>query len=219
MIGRTPPLARQIEEIEQSLQGSSEMARQFQAELAAMRAAMLSTNREAQGLGRALGQGLQGALRDVVVDGAKISDALRAMSQGVIDAAYRGAMRPVQSAIGGALQTGIGALVQGIMPFAKGGVFSGAQARAFAKGGVVGGPAIFGMEGGGLGLMGEAGPEAIMPLSRGPDGRLGIASAPQGRAISVTMNITTPDVAGFRQSQSQIAARLSRALALGQRNR
>jgi phage-related minor tail protein len=71
---------------------------------------------------------------------------------------------------------------------------------------------------GGTGLMGEAGPEAIMPLARGPDGRLGVMAAGGGRAVSVVMNITTPDVDGFRRSQSQIAAQMNRALARGQRN-
>ena len=65
--------------------------------------------------------------------------------------------------------------------------------------------------------MGEAGPEAIMPLARGPDGKLGVRSG-AGAAPTVIMNITTPDVQGFERSQSQIAARMGRALSLGQRN-
>ena len=73
------------------------------------------------------------------------------------------------------------------------------------------------MRGGG-GLMGEAGPEAIMPLSRGADGRLGV-SMTGGGPVNVVMHITTPDVAGFQRSQSQIAADMARALGRGQRNR
>jgi phage-related minor tail protein len=72
---------------------------------------------------------------------------------------------------------------------------------------------------GGRGLMGEAGPEAIMPLARGPDGRLGVrAGGGGGRPVSVVMNVTTPDTAGFERSQGQIAAAVSRALSRGQRN-
>jgi len=72
---------------------------------------------------------------------------------------------------------------------------------------------------GGFGLMGEAGPEAIMPLTRGSDGRLGVRSEGSGRAVNVVMNISTPDVEGFRRSNSQIAAQMGRVLSRGQRNR
>jgi len=68
-------------------------------------------------------------------------------------------------------------------------------------------------------LMGEAGAEAIMPLSRGADGRLGVRAQAGGGAVSVVMNITSPDVEGFRRSRSQVAAEVGRALARGQRNR
>ncbi len=47
--------------------------------------------------------------------------------------------------------------------------------KPFAAGGVIGTPTYFPLSSGGLGLAGEAGPEAIVPLSRGADGRLGIA--------------------------------------------
>jgi hypothetical protein len=36
--------------------------------------------------------------------------------------------------------------------------------------------------------------------------------------VTVNMNITTPDLAGFQRSSAQIAAQLSRALARGQRH-
>jgi lambda family phage tail tape measure protein len=88
----------------------------------------------------------------------------------------------------------------------------------FAKGGIVSQPTAFPMRGA-TGLMGEAGPEAIMPLTRGPDGRLGVQAGGGGRPVTVVMNIATPDVQGFQRSQSQIAAQASRALARGQRNR
>jgi tape measure domain-containing protein len=56
----------------------------------------------------------------------------------------------------------------GIMPFAKGGAFTNS---------IVSSPTMFKFADGGAmrtGLMGEAGPEAIMPLSRGADGSLGV---------------------------------------------
>jgi phage-related minor tail protein len=86
----------------------------------------------------------------------------------------------------------------------------------FARGGVVAGPVTFPMRGG-TGLMGEAGPEAILPLSRGADGRLGVRSA-GGRAVNVTINVSTPDAGSFDRSRSQIAARMARVLSRGERN-
>jgi lambda family phage tail tape measure protein len=58
--------------------------------------------------------------------------------------------------------------------FAKGGVFSGGNVVPFAVGGIVSGPTLFPMSGGRTGLMGEAGPEAVMPLARDSQGRLGV---------------------------------------------
>jgi lambda family phage tail tape measure protein len=71
---------------------------------------------------------------------------------------------------------------------------------------------------GGLGLMGEAGPEAIMPLARGPDGKLGVRAGGNARPVNVVMHVSTPDVQSFRRSQSQIAAQMGRVLGSGQRN-
>jgi len=90
--------------------------------------------------------------------------------------------------------------------------------RPFASGGVVSGPVAFPMRGG-AGLMGEAGPEAIMPLSRGPDGKLGVRAAGGGAPVNVVMNVSTPDADSFRRSQGQIAAQLGRVIGRGQRNR
>jgi hypothetical protein len=62
----------------------------------------------------------------------------------------------------------------------------------FANGGIVNKPTMFAFADGGagrLGLMGEAGPEAIMPLRRGRDGRLGVEAAGGGGAVSVVVNV------------------------------
>lgn len=52
---------------------------------------------------------------------------------------------------------------------AQGNVFRSGQVQAFQRGGIIGGPTLFP-----LGLAGEAGPEAILPLSRGRNGNLGV---------------------------------------------
>ncbi|MFT4116537.1 phage tail length tape measure family protein [Bradyrhizobium sp.] len=62
-----------------------------------------------------------------------------------------------------------------LAPSARGNVFGGGNIIPFARGGVVSRPSLFPMANGGTGLMGEAGPEAVMPLRRGADGRLGVS--------------------------------------------
>lgn len=67
----------------------------------------------------------------------------------------------------------------------------GSGITGFANGGVVNRPMMFAYANGGtgqFGLAGEAGPEAIMPLRRGRDGRLGVQSA-GGGAVNVTVNV------------------------------
>jgi phage-related minor tail protein len=65
---------------------------------------------------------------------------------------------------------------------ANGKVMSSGRMTAFANGGIVNGPTIFPMANG-AGLMGEAGPEAIMPLKRGADGKLGVSGG--GTVVNV----------------------------------
>ncbi|PVE25552.1 phage tail protein [Microvirga sp. KLBC 81] len=101
-------------------------------------------------------------------------------------------------------------------PFAKGGVFSRGMVMPFAAGGVVGAPTYFPL-GRGLGVMGERGAEAVMPLARGPDGKLGVRAGGGGRPASITVNISTPDAESFRRSEAQVSAALARAVARGQR--
>jgi phage-related minor tail protein len=192
----------------------------FDGELGKMRESLVYTGREVSALSIGFGTGLRRAFDGVVFDGVKLQDALRGVAQAMSKTAYDVAMRPIQNAVGGAIATGLNGILGGMMPFAQGGVFASGRVTAFAKGGVVSAPTSFAMRGGQAGLMGEAGPEAIMPLARGADGRLGVAASGQGlRPVTVVMNISTPDVAGFARSQSQIASEAQRMLARGQRNR
>jgi phage-related minor tail protein len=87
----------------------------------------------------------------------------------------------------------------------------------FAEGGIVASPTMFGT-GSSFGLMGERGAEAILPLSRGPNGQLGIAAQSAQTPVSVTVNIAAADVESFRKSEGQITSALARAVARGQRS-
>ena len=120
----------------------------------------------------------------------------------------------LQSATKAATQGLSSLLTQAFSSFTSG----GGSVTAFAEGGVVAQPTFFG-SGGGVGLMGERGAEAIMPLARGPDGSLGVAANGGGGApVSVTVNITTPDVQGFQRSEAQVSAALARAVSRGGRS-
>ena len=210
-------LQDQIAALEATLSGTTGMVGAFEGELSRMRETMMFTGREVNVLSSGIGGGLRRAFDGLVFDGAKLSDALKTVAKSLADTVYGIAMKPVQNALGGAIASGLSGLLGGIMPFEKGGSFAQGRVMPFAKGGVVSQATPFAMRGG-QGLMGEAGPEAIMPLARGADGRLGVQTS-GGRAVTVVMNITTPDVQGFQRSQAQIAAQAQRMLSRGQRNR
>lgn len=95
-----------------------------------------------------------------------------AQSQGFFSSLFSALGQGV-SGIGGGISSIFSSIFGGL--FASGGVFMGGNVQPFATGGVVTKPTLFPMSGGRAGLMGEAGPEAIMPLARGSGGRLGVA--------------------------------------------
>jgi lambda family phage tail tape measure protein len=95
------------------------------------------------------------------------------------------------------------------LPNAMGNAYAKNNIVPYAMGGVVGKPTLFKFAAGGTmrtGLMGEAGPEAIMPLKRGPDGKLGVAGG--GGSTSVVVNV---DASG----SSQVSGNPGQGAALG----
>jgi phage-related minor tail protein len=210
-------MQEQLQALEAQLGSSVSMVAAFDGELARMRETMIFTGREVNTLSSGISGGLRRAFDGLIFDGMKLEDALKSVARTIVDTVYAIAMKPITGALGGLVAQGLSSVMGAGMPFANGGAFSQGRVMPFARGGIVSSPTSFPMRGG-RGLMGEAGPEAIMPLARGPDGRLGVQAA-GGRSVNVVMNITTPDVQGFQRSQSQVAAQVSRALARGQRNR
>jgi len=205
------------ERLNETLGATATLVAGFDAELRRMRSALAATGKDVATLEKGLSRGLRRAFDGVAFDGMKLSDALSTVARSMVNTTYNAAMKPVSDHVGGLISQGVGSLVQGILPFADGAPFSQGRVMPFAQGGIVSTATGFGMRGG-VGLMGEAGPEAIRPLARGPDGKLGVKGGASG-GTTVVMNITTPDVQGFQRSQSQIAAQLSRALNTGNRNR
>ena len=170
-------------------------------------------------LAQRFGDSLSRALTGGATEGKRLDTALSSLSRTLTNTAMRAAMRPLQSS----LRKGFESLFKNLFDvsgsaaaFANGGVVAGGRIRPFASGGVVGAPTYFPLHGG-LGLMGERGAEAIMPLARGPDGRLGVRTGGDARPISVIMNVTTPDADSFRRSEAQISSALARAVARGKR--
>jgi len=119
----------------------------------------------------------------------------------------------IRQAIIAPLVKGVGSIFG--MTFANGGVFAQNGIQKFARGGIVDKPTLFPFAKG-TGLMGEAGPEAIMPLRRGRDGRLGVEAAGGGGGVNVTVNV---DATGTRaQGDEGRAGQFARAISEAVKN-
>ena len=164
-------------------------------------------------LGGGSRRSLVSAFEGLAFKGKSVSDVVRSLAMNLSQSVLKSAFAP--------LERGIGALFSGALSggqaFANGGVFKRGGVVPFASGGVISSPIAFPLSGGLTGLAGERGAEAIMPLARGRDGRLGVA-AQGGASPSITINISTPDAESFRKSETQVAAMIARASALGRRN-
>lgn len=163
-------------------------------------------------LSASFGSQLTGALRSAAVSGKDLDDILRRIGLNLAGLALEQGLSPLKSLVGSLFSNLSGGLT-GLLPFARGGVPG--HVVPFAAGGVVSAPTYFPM-GRNVGLMGEAGPEAIMPLQRSADGRLGVAAS-GGANVNVVFNVTTPDASSFRKSEAQVTGMLARAVSRGSR--
>ncbi len=113
-----------------------------------------------------LGEGMADAFASAIVYSDNLGDSMKRLAQEIMFAYVKALLLKY---VFGPMQTFLG----GLFGLADGGVVSSGKLVPMAKGGIVNSPTIFPMAKG-LGLMGEAGPEAVMPLSRGPSGELGV---------------------------------------------
>lgn len=171
------------EGLEELLRASKEMAAQG-------RALVL-------GIAGAFSQNLSSAIYNVLAGVENLKDAFRNFFQQTLSQVSQLiiqmlVLRAVGGIAGGILGGGASAAVSVYPAHANGAVFSRGGVVPFASGGIVDGPTLFPMRGGRTGLMGEAGPEAVMPLKRGSDGRLGVTVSGGGGGVVVnqTFNIT-----------------------------
>jgi len=129
-------------------------------------------------LGDFIGNSMETAMMGIVDGTVSVKDAFKSMAAEIIKELYR--VLVVQTMVAAAkLALGFadGGVVTSsprppVRPQADGGVFT--KVNAYANGGIVSSPTNFPMAGNQVGLMGEAGPEAIMPLKRGANGKLGV---------------------------------------------
>jgi tape measure domain-containing protein len=132
-------------------------------------------------IGISIKDGVVSAIQGAI-DGTKslqqvASDLLNSIANRLLDVAINFALFGVMSGTG----TG-GGLLGSLFKSAKGNAFAKNGIVPFAYGGVVNRPTLFPFAKG-IGLMGEAGPEAILPLRRGSDGRLGVSSSGGGSTV------------------------------------
>ncbi|MEP1206729.1 MAG: phage tail tape measure protein [Rhizobiaceae bacterium] len=170
-------------------------------------------------LAKSFGNSFTASLKQSIAEGRSFQDTLKAIGLQLSSTALQAALQPLQNSVG----SSFGNILNGFLAPSTTGQGQAGLTR-MARGGVVASPTFFATPGGG-GLMGEAGPEAVLPLARGSDGRLGVQATSSGGSGSaaaapanITFNVSTPDVQGFRRSQAQISTMLTRTVNRGRRH-
>lgn len=154
----------------------------------------------ADGIGDAFGQ----AFTDMIFGAKSAREAMEDLTKSIIQMVFQQMVaKQTSSWISGGIMGAFGG------GSAKGNVFMGGNIIPFAKGGIIGGPTTFTMTGGKTGLMGENGPEAIMPLSRGAGGKLGVeVSGHASKVMNTTVVIQANNPNEFRGSERQIGSKM-----------
>jgi len=183
-------------------------------DIAASAAPLAAALRDLNGLADGFGRAMTTAFRRSVVEGMRLEDVLRSLALSLSGQALSAALAPIGSGISGTLAGVLGRLLSGPR-LARGGVL-GPGVTPLAEGGVVASPRCLPRRAG-LGLTGAAGPEAALPLARGPDGAMGVRSAGGRGGPSVTFNVTARDADSFRRAEAELTAMLARTVARGQR--
>lgn len=169
--------------------------------------------KDSERLARGLGSSLSRAFGDAIVRGKGFGDVMRGLALRVSSMAITAAFQPVGQGIAGMVQGMFGNSLQG---HSFGAALSMQAATPFASGGIVSTPTYFPL-GPNLGVAGERGAEAILPLARGTDGRLGVRAG-EGKSASITVHVSTPDAASFRRSEAYVSSAIARAVSRGERN-
>lgn len=167
---------------------------------------------------------ISSAIGDAIASGEDLGEAFRSvinqMAADLISSGIRDLLTEMLIPKGGGAAGGIlSAIVDWIgggVRSAKGNVFSHGRLTEFAKGGVVSQPTLFPMAKG-MGLMGEAGPEAVMPLRRGPDGKLGVQASGGGAKV-VNVNINVSGAKGNAEIMEMVRAGVTAGMSEADKN-
>jgi phage-related minor tail protein len=180
--------------------------------------------RELNQLAATFARTISGAFKQGIDSGKSFDDVLKRAFLRLSDMALQSAFKPLEKGLSKVFQDILSGIFGGPATKSGGGGGGGSGVAAafgaitpFAAGGVIGTPAYFPLSSGGLGLAGEAGPEAILPLTRTAGGRLGVAAAGGASPASIVVNIATPDADSFRRSEIYVTGQIARAVARGQR--
>lgn len=162
----------------------------------------------AEGIGDAFGD----AFEDIIFGTKSVKDAFKIMAQDIVRIVFKELVtKQIAKMVTNVMMSAFG----GMGAFATGAAFSRGRVVPFQQGGIIDQPQYFPLAGGDTGLVGEQGPEAIMPLSRGRGGRLGVRveeAERQPTVQKVYFNITTQDAESFRRSRGQISADILRSM-------
>ena len=161
---------------------------------------------------------LTSGMKSALLDGKALDVVMKQMALSVSSRVLTSSLNSLTGLAGSAIRSVSGGGGSGLLSgLATGAASLLGPVMPFAKGGVVASPTYFGLDSG-LGVAGEAGAEAILPLSRGADGRLGIRSGREGaQGPRVQINVAARDAESFRRSEAQISAMVARAVGRGRR--
>jgi TP901 family phage tail tape measure protein len=233
--------------IDERLSKQPEIIAQIEAETAALevqRSALERNKQLTDGIASAIGSGMAEGMNLLFSGTENWGASLRKIASGVLESIAKqliqilvieqaiSAIKGVLNALSPAPAAGpavsasgaasIGAAA-GSVQFANGGIFDATNTiKPFAMGAIVRNPTLFKYADGGAfqqGLMGEAGPEAIMPLRRLPNGRLGVEAmgSTTGASAPITVNVSVDATGSQVQGNAGQGQALGRAIAIAVR--
>lgn len=162
-----------------------------------------------ESMGKGVGGAFGRAFDDAILEGKKFSEVMIGLLKDIQAAIFKSMIsQPLANAISSGVSSffspsGVGATkTVSVTPAASkhGNVFANGSIVPFATGGIIGSPMMFPMAGGKTGLAGEAGKEAILPLTRTSGGDLGVKTTGANRTV---VNVYAPPGSSVKQDSSQ----------------